>query len=352
MTGESDRPRADQSALAARFLTFAERECAGVSPLYGALARRAAMDTELHALARRAPAVQPTPNLLFAAVHYLLRRDGRGDPLARYYPNLSARPAAPEDAFPAFKAFCQRHVTVISRLIETRVVATNETGRAACLLPAFGLVAEELGAFHLVEVGAAAGFNLMWDRFAYDYGDGRRVGAPDAVLTLCCRVRGTPPPIPEILPLLRSRRGIDPCPVDVRRAEDADWLRALVWPEAAGRAERLERAIELAREAQPTIHRGEANRILPGTLSAIPAGEALSVVHSFTLNQFTAAARDRFEDLLRAASRDRPVERLALEWGASAAPELRRIAYRGRRRRGETLLALADAHGAWIEWRG
>ena len=75
------------------------------------------------------------------------------------------------------------------------------------------------------------------------------------------------------------------------------------------------------------------------------------MVHSFTLNQFTAAARDRFEGRLRAASGDRPVERLVLEWGASAAPELRRIAYRGGRRRGEALLALADAHGAWIEWR-
>jgi hypothetical protein len=352
MTGESDRPRADQSALAARFLTFAERECAGVSPLYGALARRAAMDTELHALARRAPAVQPTPNLLFAAVHYLLRRDGRGDPLARYYPNLSARPAAPEEAFPAFKAFCRRHAAVISRLMETRVVATNEAGRAACLLPAFGLAARELGPFHLVEVGAAAGFNLLWDRFAYDYGGGRQVGAPDAALALYCRVLGTLPPIPEIMPCPLSRQGIDPFPVDVRRAEEADWLRALVWPEAAERAERLARAIELARAALPTIHRGEANRILPGILSDLPAGEALLVVHTFTLNQFTAAARDRFESRLRAASRDRPVERLALEWGASAAPELRRIAYRDGRRRGETLLALADAHGAWIDWRG
>jgi hypothetical protein len=200
-------------------------------------------------------------------------------------------------------------------------------------------------------VGAAAGFNLLWDRYAHDYGQGRRIGAPDARLVLSCQVRGAAPPSPETLPSPHSRQGIDPFPIDLRRAEEVDWLRALVWPEATGRAERLKQAIDIAREAQQTIHRGEANRILPGILSDLPAGEALCVVHSFSLNQFSATARDRLERLLGEASRVRPVERLSLEWGASAAPELRRIAYRDGRRRVEALLALADAHGAWIDWR-
>ncbi len=58
--------------LAKIFLRFAERECRGVSPLYEALARGVAADPRLLALAARAGAGQPPPNMLFAAVHALL----------------------------------------------------------------------------------------------------------------------------------------------------------------------------------------------------------------------------------------------------------------------------------------
>ena len=58
------------------------------SQLYARLSAGVLEDPELLALAATAPAGQPPPNLLFAAVHYLLLR-GASHPLARLYPSLN-----------------------------------------------------------------------------------------------------------------------------------------------------------------------------------------------------------------------------------------------------------------------
>jgi hypothetical protein len=141
--------------LARRFRAFASRKCAGVSPLYAALGAALAGD--------RAP-----PNMLFAAVHALLLDTARDDPLAAHYASLTPHPKPPEDAFSAFKAFCRKHEDAIAALLARRAVSTNEVGRSACLMPAYARVAALAGEpLRIVEVGASAGLNLLWDRYAY-----------------------------------------------------------------------------------------------------------------------------------------------------------------------------------------
>lgn len=339
-------------SLAAAFQRFAERECAGLSPLYAALARATAEDDFLLALAARARPGQPPPNMLFAAVHALLLAGDRDHPLAAFYASLTAVPAAPEGAYPAFVDFCRRREPEIIALLDRRVVSTNEVRRAACLLPAFAvMVACAPGPIHMVEVGASAGLNLLWDRYAYDYGGAGRLAPPRAPLTLSCESRGSGPlPLPAQMPLVRRRVGIDPVPLDPGDPEDAAWLRALVWPEQADRVQRLETALRLAAALRPEVIAGDVHDRLPEVAAALPAGGTFCVFHSFTLNQFSAAARDRFETVLGRLGRARRLYRIALEWGTAAAPELRLIRYDsdGSEPR---LLALCDAHGAWIDWR-
>ncbi len=53
-----------------------------------------AADPDLLALGARARPGQPAPNMLFAAVHFLLLGAAPGDPLARFYPDLT-EPAQP-----------------------------------------------------------------------------------------------------------------------------------------------------------------------------------------------------------------------------------------------------------------
>jgi hypothetical protein len=200
---------------AQRFERFAEQECRGVSPLYERLSLGIAADPELLALAAHAGAGQPAPNLLLAAVHFLLLKGAR-HALSAHYPSVrrpSARGApAPLDElgepYPAFRSFCDEHAATLQHLISTRLVQTNEVRRSACLLPAFGLVARRGGdrPLALVEIGASAGLNLLWDRYGYDYGQGRRYGDPHSPVQISCTPRGTSlRPFPQKFPLVVFR---------------------------------------------------------------------------------------------------------------------------------------------------
>ena len=340
--------------LAARFRRFAERECAGISPLYHALALETARDSELLELASKARAGQPQPNMLLAAVHALLLGRHGDDPLAAFYPSLTAAARTPDEAFPVFRDFCLRQRAAIAEILAARLVSTNEVARSACLLPGFVLLAHRLGApLHLVEVGASAGLNLLWDRYGYDYGAGGTAGDSAAPLVLRCDLRGDDalPELPAALPEVASRCGIDPQPLDPGDLADGAWLRALTWPEQRDRATRLARALAIAASAELTIHRGDAMDVLPRALAAVPPGAPVCIFHCFTLNQFSPEARRAFDALLRRLCAERKIARLGLEWQDDhKAPVLRMTLYESRQPT-ESPLALCDAHGSWIEWR-
>ena len=85
-----------------RFLWFAAHETA-TSPLYNRFCRRIADDPEVLAIAAHAMPGQPTPNMLFGAVHYLLLKDA-SHPLAAFYPDLAGSTVSEADPYPAFHA--------------------------------------------------------------------------------------------------------------------------------------------------------------------------------------------------------------------------------------------------------
>ena len=114
--------------IAAAFRRFADRECHGIAPLYQALAAAVAADEPVLALAAETPAGRPIPNMLLAAVHYLLLADA-DDPLARHYRSLTPDPAPPAAAWPLFRQFCLAHRAAIAELLRSRVVNTNEIRR-------------------------------------------------------------------------------------------------------------------------------------------------------------------------------------------------------------------------------
>lgn len=100
-------------------------------------------------------------------------------------------------------------------LIATRTVQTNEVRRSALLLPAFVLVSREAQGrpLYLLEIGAAAGLNLLWDRYGYHYGNGLRSGDMSSPVQISCSLRGAlTPPVPATLPKVGRRRGRRPEP--------------------------------------------------------------------------------------------------------------------------------------------
>ena len=121
--------------------------------------------------------MQRQPVLLFACVHDLLLA-GRPDVgLASFYPDLVAEPDR-GDPMPAFRAFTAAHADELAELLVTRSTQTNEIGRCALLLPAFGIVADEVGPLAHLDVGASAGLNLLLDRYHYTYEPGGELGEP------------------------------------------------------------------------------------------------------------------------------------------------------------------------------
>jgi len=340
-------------ALGARFRRFAEAECRGSSPLYERLALSIAGDGELLALAAHAPPEQPAPNLFLAAVHFLLLEGAGVTPLARLYPSLVDEPCPPAAAAVAFREFCLAHGEAVRRLVTTRRVQTNEVGRCAYLLPAFGLVSRLAGErpLALIEIGTSAGLNLLWDRYGYRYGVEEAYGDAGSPVQLACQPRGDiHPPLPRRIPSVATRVGVDLRTIDVDDPREVLWLEALVWPEHRERARALRSAIAVARQHRPRLVAGDGLALLPGLLSATPAGAAPCVFHTHTVNQLAAEARARLSGLLEEQGHAREIYRVSAEWLGTPHPQLELAAWRGGR--GEhRVLADCDPHGRWLAWR-
>ncbi len=380
MVDRSDGDNAGEVAvLAAAFRTAAAREFAPASPLYARLATGMAGDAEMLALVAAAPPTQRRATLLLAAVRDLLLADP-SPRLAAWYPDLAPGAPASGDPYPAFRAFCLARRDALARLLATRATQTNDVGRCAALLPALALVASLAAGrpFALLEVGASAGLNLRFDRYAYDYSAGRLAGDPDAAVRLVCEVRGTvAPPLPAAMPRIASRIGPDLAPLDARDPADARWLRACVWPEAAGRLRLLERALADARADPPALVAGDALAALPGLVAAVPRDTPLCLFHTATLAYFAREDRARFAALVAALAAERELywlsgerpgplhaaaheraaawrqdEEMARAAGGAAPPPVHWLVLTTFRagRATERLLAGMDPHGAWLEW--
>ena len=113
---------------------------------------------------------QRRPNLLLAAVHFLLL-GGTTHPLADHYDTVRSLigsgdgpPAAgpSRDVVADFKDFCLRHRAELLALISVRSTQTNEVGRCTAILPALATIAGGYPggeSLWLLDLGTSAGLN-------------------------------------------------------------------------------------------------------------------------------------------------------------------------------------------------
>jgi hypothetical protein len=290
-----DGPRSapdDAASLARLFAEFADTWRTR-APLYSSIATTVSLDPGLAALLLRAPAPQRLPVLLFAAVHDLLLADPSAE-LATWYPNLAddPRPSGEGRLAQTFREFVRDRSDEISSRLQTRSTQTNEVGRCALLLPALGVIAEEVGPLGHLDVGASGGLNLLIDRYEYHYTD--RGGVTTVVgsspVVIPVTTRGAVP-VPSSLPTVSRRCGIDRRPIDVTDPDEARWLEACVWPDHVERFERLAAAIELARHDPPELLEGDAVSSLAPALDRLGADVHPVVTNSWVLNYLTAEER-------------------------------------------------------------
>ncbi|TFD68070.1 DUF2332 domain-containing protein [Cryobacterium ruanii] len=263
-------------ATSARYRAFAEVEARGMSACYEGWAAGVADDPGIVALIDRLPAVKRQPNLVFSA--------------ARLH-------GAAVGEYPVFADWLREHWAAVAATCLTHATQTNEPGRCAVLLPALAALA---GPLALIEVGASAGLCLHPDRYSYRYriadSDGERMLHPfdgPSPVVLECTVSG-PVSLPERMPEIVWRAGIDLGPLDVQSDENMAWLDALIWPEHDDRRSRLQAAVAVAREQPVEIVRGDLNDEIAALVARAPAGATVVVFHTAVLAYLNEPDRHRF----------------------------------------------------------
>ena len=308
---------------AANYLAFAA-EAAGRSQAYVELAYAVARDRLLLAFLESLPPQKRQPNLLFAAARFLL-----------------GAPAEPAE----LRELASQRRDELAAVMLARRTQTNEPGRCATLLPVLALLPSPLA---LIEVGASAGLTLLFDRYSYDFGGHQLTGSDPTAPVLRCEPRG-PVPLPERLPEIAWRAGLDLHPLDVADDEDVRWLSCLVWPGEGNREQRLAAAISVARRDPPVIHRGDLRTDLPALAARAPADATLVIYHSAVLAYIQPDDRRRFAATVRAL----PAVWLSNE-GPGVVPGQSIPPHEGAAfvlaRDGDSILALTEGHGSWVHW--
>jgi hypothetical protein len=322
------------------------------SALYGRLLERAAADVQAagpcwdvfstyrseslgadHVLALR----------LMAAVHRLVL-EGRAPELARHYPSVGGDAAG--EAWPPFRTTVADNRDLLAERLKLPV-QTNEVGRSAALLGGFLLAARHTGLpLRLLELGASAGLNLLWDRYRYVAGEAAWGDPASPVRFLDVVTEGQPPF--DVQASVAERRGCDIAPLDPSKAGDRLTLMSYVWADQAPRFDMLARALELAQRTPARVDRADAPQWLADRL-AVPAEGVVTVVfHSLVTLHLDWKTRRALRRIIeRAGQRATPAAPLAwlrMEWGSDAV-EVRLTTWPGAAAR---LIARTDTAGRRI----
>jgi hypothetical protein len=336
------------------------------APLYSAMSTICATAPWCHSLMALAPELQRLPMLWFASLHRICI-DHRADPLAQYFPSVMIEPSlarpATELSASELEQFCERHKDQLAVLLSTRRTQTNEVGRCALLLPILAGIENRTGqALRLLDVGTSAGLTLGLDRYNYRYEPGGEIlsdipGAP----TLVCGISGSMP-VPDQMPHIVARRGVDTNPLDLANPEDALWLQACVWADQVDRSRILSAAIEVAKDHPEDIHRGDAVRDLRQHLDQMAGEGHVTLITTWVLNYLSAQQRAEFIDVVDTFGQQTDLTWLGAEQpdqispitvrSNSASRHLTHLVTREWRSGSvtQTTWATAHPHGYWMHW--
>lgn len=348
------------SDLSASWIWFADNVCRAYSPIYDRVCRAVAVNDEVLALVQAAPPRSHQPNVLLAAVHYLLL-GGLEHPLAAVYAG-----ASDADPGPLFIDICLTHRYKIAQLLATRHTNTNEVGRSAIVGLALTATAERFGApIALVDVGCSAGLNLLCDHYRLDYGTAGVTGSDHAALTVECVVTGGEPPIAPSLPRIAERVGIDLDPVDTTDEDQTRWQLALVFPDT-NRLSRTRLALEEVARTPPRIVPGDAVDVISPVLLELPSDALAVVTTTWAAAYLEPVRRIEFRERLANVSRTRPVVWISAEspgvvdlFATVNAPSdalgtqasvLGLARFEGGAPATE-FLGFVHPHGSWVDWR-
>lgn len=277
-------------------------------------------------------------------------RGGVAPMLAQHYPPHLATDAGLAAALADTIA---RHDRSLTAFLDSPP-QTNEVARSGVLLAGFlAIAATTRMPLALLELGASAGLNLMFDRYAYDLGEGRTWGADGARVRIPCLWSGAAPSLATPIEVV-SRAAVDLRPISASEPKDRERLLAYIWPEQTDRVRRIEAALDMLAAARVTVEADDAVGWAKRRLAAPQTAATCRVVyHSVFLQYLPQEARQALRSVLEsagaAATTERPFAWLAME-AAPDAPTTCQLTLRlwpgGERR----VLAQVDWHGKWARF--
>jgi hypothetical protein len=328
------------------------RACAGLgSPfmarLCGLLADRLSPDGPLGARLFGWPGVlgpsgDSVPLRLCGALHALVLRGHGG--LAAVYPPVEADDAA---LWSAVAAALATEAGFIDAFLNSPP-QTNEVRRSAALIAAGHWLAARHGLpLVLSELGASAGLNTIWDRYALAL-PGLTLGPQAPALTLSPDWTGPLPPAAPVT--VADRAAVDLNPIDPMDPGQRLRLLAYLWADQPHRRALTEAALAAS---PPRPAQGDAVDWLETRLAEPRSGHLHLIFHTVAWQYFPGPAQARGQALIEAAgARATPAAPLA--WlayeadGESPGAGLGLRLWPGDRR---VDLGRADFHGRWVDWR-
>lgn len=282
---------------------------------------------------------------------------GRDAMLAVEYPHANSTWSM-DRVWPLAEAFLRREEAWVRDFMKSPP-QTNETARATGLASAFMWLAQRMRApFHMLELGASAGLNLNWDRFAYAYPGWQRQSVIGPMMPTV--VTGRPPPWRDIA--IASRAACDQNPLDPANADDRLRLRAYVWADQSARLERLNAAMELSRETGLKVEKADAAAWVAARLAGDPPHGTRVVYHSVFLQYPSIEVRTAIAAAIEEVGvRTRGEAQLAwvrfepdsiLSGDRSSTRYVLNAVTWANGLRSETILADVDPHGRMMSWRG
>ncbi len=280
---------------------------------------------------------------------------GRDAKLQAEYPE--ARPDwSMARVWPIARDFLEREEAHVSDFMKSPP-QTNETARATGLTAGFLWLAERSPQpFHMLELGASAGLNLNWDRFAYAHPPWGRAGSRGPAIPTI--VSGPAPAWCDLV--IASRSACDQNPLDAQDAGDRLRLRSYIWADQTARMERLNAALDLGRASGLKPEKADAAEWVRRKLGGeLPIGTSVvyhSVFYQYPPREVRDAIRDGIEEAGRRTSSDRRLAWVRFEPESVIGGQRGSIRYvlnvvnweAGRR--SEATLADVDPHGRTMAW--
>ena len=301
--------------------------------------------------------------LRFAGAIHNLVLCGQANDVATFYPSVGGGGEGGDikQIWPKVAALIQKEKVQIKKFM-THPPQTNEVRRSSALLGGFLKIAHQTGhPFHLYEIGASAGLNLLWDQYFYQAKDNLfSWGNPESPVKISFEWSGAPPRVDAKVDVAQ-RAACDVKPIDLAQKEQRQKLEAYVWADQTERLTLLRAACAMALDLNVKVEKAQAAHWVEHILSQkAPQNIVRVIYHSVMWQYLSQEERAQIKTSLMqagaAATPATPLAWLRLEPDIQASgahiQKLYLTLWDGTKEAQTELLGYAHPHGASMDWEG